>query len=274
MEVSRELQDRVLLINNKHFDVAHQNMPTTIAKAVAVGAPMVMISQACDGLLAQIEYEIIQLTAKVNIDQRLTIQAHQVPVIAQELYDEFKSESIEDIAVCLKRGAIGIYGDIYRLDGAVIAGWMRKYLDEKYDVLVANLNAEKENFYQVKKSDKPEEQLRPERNLLSLLEVVNGQKPIPAEVAKHLTEEQIKEIQFYQNTNGIIAHHPNDYFQEKLKLQKAKREKQDKLNRASSEFYAKKESYSELKTWEDDKGFYVMAETSEDADEIYKSVIQ
>jgi hypothetical protein len=58
------------------------------------------------------------------------------------------------------------------------------------------------------------------------------------------------------------------WFHEQKKAAKIKREHQSELNRLSSEFYKNRESL-DLKQWEDDKGFYVLAESEKDAIEIY-----
>jgi hypothetical protein len=265
------LVEKVDLLKDKQYGSVSAMMPATVKMAVELGVPMITVQVATKEVQAFIEFELIKLSAMVNIDQRLTIQKHQVPVIAQELYEAFKSESIEDISVCFRRGAMGTYGEIYRLDGAVLAGWMRAYLEEKYNVIEANLRAEKDNIYQVKRTAaKPE--FNPERNLLSLLETVVTGKPINIDLSKHLTPEELKEVEAAQKKGFRIADKnnskSNDY--ERYKLERQERKAfQDKLNRVASDFYEKKESYGEIKTWEDDNGFYVLAENQQDADHIY-----
>jgi hypothetical protein len=69
----------------------------------------------------------------------LNLQGHQIPIIAKTLMDEFKGENLADFTICFRRGVMGLYSDekdkLLRIDGAVIVGWMRKYLDEKYQVI-------------------------------------------------------------------------------------------------------------------------------------------
>jgi len=114
----------------------------------------------------------------------------------------------------------------------------------------------------------PEEyKSNPERNLLSLLQIIGGQKELDEVLLKNLTPEQLKELENTRALSGgfMMA----DNFGDKMKQQRAKREFQDLLNRLSSEFYKNRETY-EVKTYEDDKGFYVLAENEIDAEEIYK----
>lgn len=82
-----------------------------------------------------LEVEIVKLAASVNVNQALNIKDHQVPVIADHLIENYKWESLEDFTLCFRRAAAGLYGEIYRLDGAVIGQWFSRYLDEKYDAL-------------------------------------------------------------------------------------------------------------------------------------------
>lgn len=79
--------------------------------------------------------EIVKLAANVNINPALNVKGFQIPVIAQHLIENYKWESIEDFTLCFRRAAAGLYGEIYRIDGAVIGQWMSRYLDEKYDAL-------------------------------------------------------------------------------------------------------------------------------------------
>src|SRR5690606_17423419 len=122
-------------------------------------------------VLAYIEYELIQLTAMLNFDSRLTLQKHQIQIVARELYEMFPNESIEDVHLCFRRGATGMYDDkLLRLDIAVLCNWMRKYLDEKAVEAEKQLMAEKETYFAPPRKSDP--QPNPDRNLLSLLKVV------------------------------------------------------------------------------------------------------
>jgi hypothetical protein len=241
MEANEGAVLRLESIDRQDYIGAHNSMPTTVNKAVEVGLPMIVTEKACDGIVAQIEFEIIELMKKVNIDQRLNIQTHQVPAIAQELFDEFKRESIEDIAVCLKRGAMGHYGEIYRLDGAVIAGWMRKYLDEKYEILVNNLNAEKESPYDVSRGAKTD-------IMLKLMKEALGDYKDPDKVnQQHLAEHRLRAREEMKKRNDF----------------------QKLINRTASEFYKDRESVNIAQYVDDETGFHIPAENEKDAESIY-----
>jgi hypothetical protein len=87
------------------------------------------------GVKSYVESELIKLAANVNVNQALNLKDFQVPIIADHLIQNYKWESLEDFTLCFRRAAAGIYGEIFRIDGAVIGQWMSRYLDEKYDAL-------------------------------------------------------------------------------------------------------------------------------------------
>lgn len=117
-------------------------MPKSVQKAVEIGLPMLTL-QRQEELIDYIQDELVILASQVNINSNLNLQTHQLPIIAQTIYDNFKSESIEDIILCFRKGAAGFYGQIFRLDGAVIIDWMQKYLEEKYTIVESKVYEQK-----------------------------------------------------------------------------------------------------------------------------------
>lgn len=170
--VPASLVKSVELLTQKNFKELSNSMPATVTHAVEVGVPMCLVDKvAKEELIAFIEFELIKLSTMVNVDARLNLQRHQVPLVAQSLYEDFKHESMEDIAVCLKRGAMGKYADekgIFRIDGAVISQWMSRYLEEKYQVVENNLAKEKQD---------PEKKISETRNFIELYKAIVGDTP-------------------------------------------------------------------------------------------------
>jgi hypothetical protein len=111
-----------------------------------------MLSKIVDKIKVEIflAQQLQQLKESVNIDARLNLQAFQIPFIAKELVDMFPLESLEDFVICFKRGSFGWYGQIYRLDAAVIVDWFSRYLEEKYTLVESG----------VKEASKDEEKMQ------------------------------------------------------------------------------------------------------------------
>lgn len=112
-----------------------------------------------DAVKTQVEFELVNLAALMSVGGNLN--KAQVPFIAEQLIMLYPNESIADFKLCFQRGAIGLYGDIQRLDGVTIGQWMKAYLDEKYEVLESQLMKEKDNPYKIfeKAKDAPPEEL-------------------------------------------------------------------------------------------------------------------
>lgn len=111
--------------------------PTSVQDAVERGLPMVMVQRATgdESLLYAIEFEILAIAGLLNLNIALTIKPGQSATAAQVIFENFRTESLEDIKLAFKRGASGLYGEIFRLDGAVLVRWIQCYLEEKYAVI-------------------------------------------------------------------------------------------------------------------------------------------
>jgi hypothetical protein len=128
--------------------------PKSVQDAVERGVPLVMVSKATgdESLLLAIEFEILTTAGRLNLNAALTIKPGQSQVAAQAIFDNFRTESLEDIKLAFSRGSSGLYGEIYRLDGAVLVRWIQCYLEEKYAVIEQN-QAKKKLHYRKEESD-------------------------------------------------------------------------------------------------------------------------
>jgi hypothetical protein len=185
-------------------------MPSKIEEAVK-GTPICEVARVVDPLRIE-AFLAFLLTKEVadmwNGDQRLNLQSHQIPTIARTLMETFKTENLADFTICFRRGVMGFYQDdrdkLLRIDGAVIVGWMRKYLEEKYQVIENNLMKEKDTpFNQIKA--RPNDQVNPERNLLALLKTVVG--PINAKSQSNDKENEYQRFKLESERRELSDDH-------------------------------------------------------------------
>lgn len=111
--------------------------PDSIEDAVKRGMPLVVVAKVTEEqpIIDAIEFEILQAMSRLNLNAALTLKIGQAPVIAKVIFDQFKNESLGDFKLAFLRGSSGLYGEIYRLDGAVLVRWIQCYLEEKYAVV-------------------------------------------------------------------------------------------------------------------------------------------
>lgn len=104
-----------------------------------------MLKKAVDPTVIEIyvSAQLKKVLDWINVDARLTLSETQIPMIAEMLIEQYPVETLEDIALCLKRGSIGMYGQVFRIDAAVINDWMSKYLDEKYQIIQSDYERSK-----------------------------------------------------------------------------------------------------------------------------------
>lgn len=106
-----------------------------------------------------LDAELTRFVAGLNL--KWTINDQQISGIVEDLLYKFPNESLEDFVLMFRKARMGEFRDengnstIYRLDGAVIFGWMDQYLSQKYEVLERNLYKEKDQVHNsFKKAEK------------------------------------------------------------------------------------------------------------------------
>lgn len=115
-------------------------------KAILNKPPLAMVKQVCEPEKIELflSIQIGKLINSCNIAENLNIQKYQIPVIAGQLIEMYPAESLEDFVLCFKRGQVGFYGTIYKLDASVLCEWMKAYLDEKYQLIEANVKSQQQ----------------------------------------------------------------------------------------------------------------------------------
>lgn len=93
-----------------------------------------------------IKAELIQLSSRISVSGNITPE--QMEFIATQLVEMFPNESLADFKLCFERGCMGQYGEIFRMDGIVLRGWLEKYLDEKYQLVEQTVKAEQKKHDQ------------------------------------------------------------------------------------------------------------------------------
>jgi hypothetical protein len=201
-----------------------------------------------------IEFELIRVSSLVSVGGNLNNT--QVQFIASELISLYPNESIADFKLCFQRGAMGQYGEIFRLDSNVIGLWMKAYVDEKYQVIESSLMQEKESHY----FQLPEKKdlADPERHQQWLDKLkaatANGIKQAPDVAPQYAKPDWRWVANNYDN--GLTARDAHN---------------RQVLRRAASEFYKGRTSLK-LQGPFVIEGFEIMAESEGDARAIYESV--
>lgn len=59
------------------------------------------------------------------------LEEFQIQILAGDLYEKFKTDTIEDVILMFKMARMGDFGKIYRCDIIEVMEWAKKYLEEK-----------------------------------------------------------------------------------------------------------------------------------------------
>lgn len=127
-----------------NYEGTSNQLPSTVRNAI--GQPPVCDLEKIVGrgkLVAFVEFELVKLATLISVSGNMN--NHQVEFIATQLIELFPGESLADFKICFQRGAIGQYGEIFRMDGIVIRKWMEQYLEEKYALVEEELKRSPDN---------------------------------------------------------------------------------------------------------------------------------
>jgi len=75
-----------------------------------------------------IHIELMKLSIRLDVE----LSAERAKILTEDIYDQYKHESLEDIQLCFKRGGMGEYGNNYnKLSTATLCQWMSQHLEKK-----------------------------------------------------------------------------------------------------------------------------------------------
>ncbi len=92
-----------------------------------------------------IDIALTRLNESLNLKWKLN--SGQIQTLVNDLVDKYPHETIEDFILVFRKARQNEFGEIFRLDSAVIFGWMEYYLEEKYALWEKQLENEKQEYY-------------------------------------------------------------------------------------------------------------------------------
>jgi hypothetical protein len=131
---------------------------------------------------------VTRCTQLLNVQNNMN--AMQIEFCAENIMEKMWMYSLEDVQLCLDRGAIGTYGTIYnRIDPATVLAWFPLYDQERQVVSnTINENEKKDNnIYEMFQHPQIMEAMQQAENKLSIKEEpvreVKRENPPPLEIA-------------------------------------------------------------------------------------------
>lgn len=101
---------------------------------------LISASENNDDLIADISTLLLDLDDAFNFNNDLSTE--QIEQLAWGIADRFGSLTLEDIALCFSNAKQGKYGEVFRLDVAVVYGFINKYKKDR-QVLISDYHQNK-----------------------------------------------------------------------------------------------------------------------------------
>src|SRR5690606_5954609 len=178
--------DTVQILLSRRMDELSRSLPSKIEATLDLPKVREMVLATSKGhVLQYVDTELAILSNLVSVGGNLNDS--QVQFIAEELVNDYPYETIADFKICFRNGAKGVYGEIFRLDGIVINGWMKKYLEEKYRIAEDVMMKERDEYYKKLQNVIPENS---DRDWLGECDKGTGSG---MKAVQNLSDEEIKE---------------------------------------------------------------------------------
>lgn len=131
-----------------------------------------------------LDYHLSRLVSLLNLN--LTLNDVQLGVIVEDLLDRYPQETIEDFILIFKKARQGEYGELFRVDSAIVFKWVEKYLQEKYQAMEDKLQREKN-----KSTSGPSHEIKQEflDEWTQAIDGATGPQAVPPLSADHIADE-------------------------------------------------------------------------------------
>jgi hypothetical protein len=135
---------------------------------------------------------VTRCTQLVNVQNNMN--ALQIEFCAENILEKMWMYSLEDVQLCLDRGAIGEYGTIYnRIDPATILAWFPLYDAQRQTIsdAINENNKQQNNIYDMFQHPQVMEAMQQAADKLSIREqpVQKANRPKPNELEQMLLDE-------------------------------------------------------------------------------------
>jgi hypothetical protein len=121
----------------------------TIEKIIETAKPISVLVRESDKATVKQALDLLVIRLSASFNMNLNLKDFQIKIIVEDLIEKYPNESIEDFALVFKKARQGEFGEVYRIDSAVIFGWMGKHLDQKYEAIERRLMQEKDKPYEL-----------------------------------------------------------------------------------------------------------------------------
>lgn len=143
-ELQRKEHATALIVTLTNADQAREiERGLTINKVVDSGVPVseIVRETGFKSVARVVDIHLTRCVAQFNRNNNLNDA--QIKTLVEDLIDKYPAESIEDFILCFKMARQEEFEVPMWLDSSVIFGWMRQYLDRKYQVLEEKLKKER-----------------------------------------------------------------------------------------------------------------------------------